>query len=138
MNNRKIILLIVLVIAVIGLTMGSVTAANSTTNKKAKYKTVELKTKYKKVTKKTGRYTISTEKLTYKDLSFVGISVYKKTSSKKGKYLTGNQFYTQIYFKKNGKSQKTIWTTGYPENKYQLSYGKGMQISKVKVRFRTN
>ena len=134
MNKNHLIAILVLLIAVVGLTMGSV-AAGSTT--KTKYKKTVLKLKFDKITsKKIGKYEIAAQKKKTSKYDIVTIAV-----SKKNKVMKGNKFYTKLYYKnkKTGKNKVTKWNKGFKKYNYQLyTVGKHIKTIKVGVKFPVN
>ena len=128
MNKNKIIVTLVLLIAVVGLTMGSV-AAGSTT--KTKYKKTVVKTKFDKtIVKKVGKYKVATYKKRYSNYDILTIAVGKYKAMK------GNKFYTKLYYKEKGKNKVTKWNKGSKKYNYQFYVaGKNIKMIKVGVKF---
>lgn len=115
------ILIVVLVIFVIGMTMGGVSA-----------KTVTFKSKDKWQTKKVGKYKIKTR--TWKITSYMGkyydvdIDVYKN-----GKQLSSSKYLSKYKYKSNGKWHWTKWRHGSVDHSYHR-YSTFNKVSQVKVR----
>ncbi|PWB85281.1 LapA family protein [Methanobrevibacter thaueri] len=116
------ILIVVLVIFVIGMTMGAATA-----------KTVTFKSKDKWQTKKTGKYKIKTRTWKIKSYSMgtyydVDIQVLKN-----GKQLSSSKYLTKYKYKSNGKWHWTKWRHGGVDHGYHR-YSTNHKVSQVKVR----
>lgn len=128
MNKNKLIVLLVLLVAVVGLTMGSVSAKSTT---KSKYKVVKVKTKFnEKIIKKVGKYSVVTYKKKYSDANVLLIAVGKKKAMK------GNKFYTKVYYKTKGKSKVTKWNKGKKKYNYQYYlFNNKIKVNKVGVKF---
>ncbi len=115
------ILIVVLVIFVIGMTMGGVSA-----------KTVTFKSKDKWQTKKVGKYKIHTR--TWKITSYMGkyydvdIEVYKN-----GKQLSSSKYLSKYKYKSNGKWKWTKWAHGSVDHSYHR-YSTFYKVGQVKVR----
>lgn len=120
MDKKKIILFAVLIIFVVGMTMGCATAKT--------FKVKPKKDKY--VTKKSGKYKVQVLKwqaYTYQELD---IMAYKH-----GKMLKNTKYKSKVYYKENGKSKRTPWVKGGQAATYQkLFFDKSHKINKVVVR----
>lgn len=102
MNKNKLIVLLVLLIAVVGLSMGSVTAKSTT---KSKYKIVKLKPKFNIDTEKTvGKYKVTVTKVKYSADQWVYTQI-----SKGNKYIKANKYSSKIHYTLDGKSHVTKW-----------------------------
>ena len=136
MNKNKLIVLLVLLVAVIGLTMGSV-AAGSTT--KTKYKKIVVKTKLnKEVSKKEGKYkvTIFNGKI-YSGTKKVTNNGLEVKVKKRNKAINGKNFSLKIYYKEKGKSLVTKWDKGHIQKDTQYVIApNNIKIKKVAVRFK--
>ena len=120
-NKKKIILISILVIFIIGMTAGCANA-----------KTYTLKTKKDKyVTKKVGKYTIQTYR--WKTPYYQEIDVF--VMYKNGKLLKKNKYSSKYHYKYKGKSKYTPWRHGAVDctyHKYQT--GVNVKVGNVKVR----
>lgn len=53
--------------------------------------------------------------------------------------MTGNKFYTKLYYKEKGKNKVTKWSKGLKKYNYHLyTAGKNMKLIKVGVKFPVN
>lgn len=107
MNKNKLIVFLVLLIAVVGLTMGSVSAKTTTKNKN---KVIKVNTKFnKQISKTKGKYTLKVVngkvKINGKTYpNFLGIQV-----NKKNKPLKGNKYAVKYSYKLKGKTTTVGW-----------------------------
>jgi hypothetical protein len=127
---NKVIVLLVLLIAVIGLSIGSVTAKTTT---KTKYKTVKLQlTKFDKDTqKRVGKYIITATKSKYSTDQWVYLSLEKG----KNKYVKANKYYSRVYYKLNGKTHATKWIKKSSKNTTQShKLNKNAKVIRVEVK----
>ena len=111
-----------MVIFVIGMTMGGVSA-----------KTVTFKSKDKWQSKKTGKYKIMTRTWKIKSYSFgtyydVDIDVYKN-----GKQLSSSKYLSKYKYKSHGKWKWTKWRHGKVNHAYHR-YSTPNKVSTIKVR----
>ena len=101
MNKNKLIVLLVLLIAVVGLSMSSATAKTT-----SKTKIVKVQPTFNKDTiKRSGKYIITSTKVKYSTDQWVYLSLEKG----KNKYVKANKYSSKVYYKLNGKSYKTKW-----------------------------
>lgn len=128
MNKNKLVVLFVLLIAVVGLSMGAV-AAKSTS--KTKYKIVKLQPKFNKDTQKTvGKYKVITTKVKFSTDQWVYTQI-----SKGNKYIKANKYFSKIYYKLQGKSHTTKWLKNSSKEIYHgYSLPKDAKVSKVAVK----
>ena len=123
MDKRKILVLSVLAVFVVGMSLASVGAVDA--------KTITVKPKLDKyAVKKSGKYTVQAAKTKDSKKQTIVILV-----DKNGKRLKGNQFKTKLFFKYKGKSQSTKWLKGskkVPGQAYTAD--KKIKLNKVKVK----
>lgn len=121
MNKKRLILFLVLVIFVVGMTMGCATS-----------KTLTLKTKKDKyVTKKSGKH--KAEVLKWKSATYQEVDIFLYKNSKMvNKY----KYQSKVYYKKNGKWKSTGWHKSPSDSTYhKYFFDKNVKIGKVKVKF---
>jgi hypothetical protein len=138
MKKNKLIVLLVLLIAVVGLTMGSVTAKTTTKTKKITAKPLLKKWTYKK----SGKYVLATKKEKYDSKNHVVVIMVGKKNKANKKYsaFKGGKYKSKLYFKLNGKKYSTKWAKGdlkKPNNYDYQAYliTKKAKVSKVVVKF---
>lgn len=120
MDKRKVILFAVLIIFVVGMTMGCATA-----------KTIKIKPKKDKFTvKKKGKYKVEAMKWKAYTYQEVDIIAYKH-----GKMMKNTKYSSKVYYKENGKWKNTGWHKGGNSCTYHKYFmDKKHIIGKVKVR----
>ena len=124
MNKRKIVVLSVLTIFVIGMALASVGAVEA--------KTVTMPVKMNKyTTKHKGKYTIQTYK--WKSYSYQEVDVFL---DKNGKPVKNTKYKVKIHYKYKGKWRNSKWLKGNQDATYHkhLIY-KSAKVDKVKVRY---
>ena len=89
MNKNKLIILLVLLIAVVGLTIGPASA-----------KVIKVNVKNKVTTKKVGKYVVATQKQKYDSKTYLVVVLV----AKKNKELKGNKYKSKVYYKYKGKN----------------------------------
>lgn len=135
MNKNKLIVFLVLFIAVIGLTMGSVSAKTTTKNKN---KVIKVNTKFnKQVSKTKGKYTLKVfngkvkiKSKTYKNFLYIAVT-------KKNKPLKGNKYAINYSYKVNSKTEKSGWLMYKKSIKYKFyafNFKKNVKVKNVKVK----
>lgn len=134
MNKNKLIVLVVLLIAVVGLTMGAVSAGSTTS--KSKYKIVKVGVKSKVTSKKAGKYNIAAQKLKYNKKNYIVVVAFGKKKAYKA-----NKYESRIYFKLNNKKYYTKWSKGDGTKQKKLTYQyylvpKKIKVKKVAVRYK--
>lgn len=133
MNKNKLIVLLVLLIAVVGLSMGAVVAKSTS---KTKYKIVKLKPKFNKDTQKTvGKYKVTTTKVKYSADQWV----YTQISKGNNKFIKANKYFSRIYYKLDGKSYSTKWSKkSGKETSQGYSLPINAEVNKVAVKVPLN
>ena len=124
MNKRKIVVLSVLTIFVIGMALASVGAVEA--------KTVTMPVKMNKyTTKHKGKYTIQTFK--WKSYSSQEVDVFL---NKNGKPVKNTKYKVKIHYKYKGKWRNSKWLKGNQAATYHKHHiYKSAKVDRVKVRF---
>ena len=121
MSDKKYLMLIILVILVIGVSMGAVSAQK-----------VTVKPRYDEYVNKTvGEYTVQTMKWEGTSVGGFGVWLYKN-----GQLVDRDSYSSRAYFEMDGEWKWSNWDNGEEDamyHKYPVS--PGVEIEKVEVEF---